>query len=101
MRHTQRWKTLHKNLIIIQIISPYIFHPEKKSGIQKDLSFQISLRDIYPIGPVYLARYISAHKRPRTKVFNFGIAKISATTEITEFREIRPKFRQNFLEINT
>ena len=27
-----------------------------------------------------------------TKVFNFGIAKISATTEITEFREISPKF---------
>jgi len=27
--------------------------------------------------------------------FNFGITKISATTEITEFREIRPKFRQN------
>jgi len=31
-----------------------------------------------------------------TKVFNFGIAKISATTEITEFCEIRPKFRRNF-----
>jgi len=29
------------------------------------------------------------------KVFNFGITKISATTEITEFREIQPKFRQN------
>ena len=32
----------------------------------------------------------------RTKVFNFVIAKISATTEITEFREIRLKFRRNF-----
>jgi len=30
------------------------------------------------------------------KVFNFVIAKIFATTEITEFREIRPKFRRNF-----
>ena len=27
-----------------------------------------------------------------TRVFNFGIAKFSATTEITEFREIQPKF---------
>jgi len=31
-----------------------------------------------------------------TKVFNFGIAKISVTTEITEIREIRLKFRRNF-----
>jgi len=30
------------------------------------------------------------------KVFNFVIVKISATTEITEFREIRPKFHRNF-----
>jgi len=37
-----------------------------------------------------------------SKVFNFGIAKISATTEIIEFREIRPKFRRIFfLEIST
>jgi hypothetical protein len=28
-----------------------------------------------------------------SKDFNFIIAKISVTTEITEFREIRPKFR--------
>jgi hypothetical protein len=33
--------------------------------------------------------------------FNFVIAKISVTTEITEFREIRPKFRRIFLEIKT
>jgi hypothetical protein len=31
-----------------------------------------------------------------TKDFNFVIAKISVTTEITEFREIRPKFRRIF-----
>jgi len=30
-----------------------------------------------------------------SKVFNFVIAKISATTEITEFRKIRPKFCRN------
>lgn len=30
-----------------------------------------------------------------TGVFNFGFRNISATTE---FREFRPKFRQNFLE---
>ena len=30
------------------------------------------------------------------KVFNIGIVKISATTEITKFREIRPKFRRIF-----
>ena len=30
------------------------------------------------------------------EVFNFGIAKILVTTEITEFCEIQPKFRQNF-----
>jgi hypothetical protein len=29
-----------------------------------------------------------------TKDFNFVIAKISVTTELTEFREIRPKFRR-------
>ena len=32
----------------------------------------------------------------KDEVFNFVIAKISATTEITEFREIRSKFRRNF-----
>ena len=32
----------------------------------------------------------------QAKVFNFGIVKISATTEITEFRKIRPKFRRIF-----
>jgi hypothetical protein len=30
-----------------------------------------------------------------TKDFNFVIAKISVTTEITEFRKIRLKFRRN------
>jgi hypothetical protein len=30
------------------------------------------------------------------KDFNFVISKISVTTEITEFREIRLKFRRNF-----
>jgi hypothetical protein len=36
-----------------------------------------------------------------SKVFNFVIAKISVTTEITEFRKIRPKFRRNFVETST
>jgi alkyl hydroperoxide reductase subunit AhpC len=35
------------------------------------------------------------------KDFNFVIAKISVTTEIIEFYEIRPKFRRFFLEIRT
>jgi hypothetical protein len=35
------------------------------------------------------------------KDFNFVIAKNLVTTEITEFREIWPKFRQIFLEIRT
>jgi hypothetical protein len=30
------------------------------------------------------------------QVFNFGIAKISPSTEITKFNEIRPKFRRFF-----
>jgi hypothetical protein len=38
------------------------------------------------IGPLYIIIY-------RVKVFNFGVAKVSATTEITEFHEIRLKFR--------
>jgi hypothetical protein len=40
-------------------------------------------------------------KASTTKDFNFVIAKISVITEITEFHEIRPKFRQIFLEIRT
>jgi len=35
------------------------------------------------------------------EVFNFGITKISVTTEITKFHEIQPKFHQNFLETST
>jgi len=35
------------------------------------------------------------------KVFNFGIAKILATTEITKFHEIQLKFQQIFLETST
>jgi hypothetical protein len=31
-----------------------------------------------------------------SKDFNFVIAKFSVTTKITEFREIRPKFRRIF-----
>jgi hypothetical protein len=39
---------------------------------------------------------MKGYKQVATKDFNFVIAKISVTTEITEFREIQPKFRRNF-----
>ena len=46
--------------------------------------------------PGEIIRNYTSELASARKVFNFGIAKISATTEITEFREIRPKFRQNY-----